>query len=70
MKTALKNILLQTLFKIVNNTVQHCWAWISLQSGVTMLINIVTILNNVGNKTLFNATFSAYIVLFFCAYKT
>ena len=29
-----------------------------------MLINIVTILNNVGNKTLFNAAFSAYIVLF------
>ena len=41
MKTALNNVVLPTLFNVVNNIVQHCWAWISLRSGVTMLNNIV-----------------------------
>ena len=35
------NAVLPTLFMVVNNIVQHCWAWISPQSGVTMLSNIV-----------------------------
>ena len=34
MKTALNNAVLSTLFNVVNNIVQHCWAWISPQSGV------------------------------------
>ena len=33
LKTALNNILLPTLFDVVNNIVQHCWASISLRSG-------------------------------------
>ena len=53
MKTALNNVLLPTLFNVVNNIVQYC-----LQSGVTMLNNIVDNLEqNVGSKTLFNAVF-------------
>ena len=55
LKTALNNVLLPTLFNVVNNVVQHCWAWISLQSGVTMLNNIV---DNINSKTLFNAVFN------------
>ena len=41
LKTTLNNVLLPTLFNVVNNIVQHCWAWISLRSGVIMLNNIV-----------------------------
>ena len=41
LKTGCNNVVLPTLFIVVNNIVQHCWAWISPQSGVTMLNNIV-----------------------------
>ena len=40
MKTALNNVLLPTLFKVVNNTKQVVEPETSLQSGVTMLNNI------------------------------
>ncbi len=41
LKTGCNNVVLPTLFIVVNNIVQHCWAWISPRSGVTMLNNIV-----------------------------
>ena len=114
LKTALNNVLLPTLFNVVNNIVQHCWAWIhlsdvqrktgaelvhngivgpnlarhllscsqirptmpletssapvflwtserriSLRSGVTMLNKLLTTLNNMGCKTLFNPVFNS-----------
>ena len=113
LKTALNNVLLPTLFNVVNNIVQHCWAWIhlsevqrktgaelvyngtvgpnlgrhllfcsqirptmpletssapvflwtserriSLRSDVTMLNKLLTTLNNMGSKTLFNPVFN------------
>ena len=51
-KTALNNVLLPTLFIVVSNIEQYCWAWIDPQSGVSMLNNTVelesrvTILDN------------------------
>ena len=47
MKTALNNVVLPTLFKVVNNTVQRCYTCSVL----------LTTVNNVGIKTLFNAVF-------------
>ena len=41
LKTGCNNVVLPILFIVVNNIVQHCWAWISPHSGVTMLNNIV-----------------------------
>ena len=41
MKTALNNVLLPTLFNVVNNTKQVVEPELCLQSGVTMLNNIV-----------------------------
>ena len=69
MKTALMTA------NIVQGCQQYCLALlslISLQSGVTMLINILTTLNSVGNKTLFNSVFirPEQVVRFCCAYKT
>ena len=40
-KIGCNNVVLPTLFIVVNNIIQHCWARISPQSGVTMLNNIV-----------------------------
>ena len=41
LKTGCNNVVLPILFIVVNNIVQHCWAWINPQSGSTMLNNIV-----------------------------
>ena len=41
MKTALNNVVLPTLFNVVNNIVQHCYTWMRANSGLTMLNNIV-----------------------------
>ena len=57
MKTALNNILLPTLFKVVNNIVQHCYSSLQASSGSTTCSVLLTTLNNVGSKTLFNAIF-------------
>jgi hypothetical protein len=49
--TGLNNVLLPTLFTLVNNIVEP-------GSGVTILFNIMlTTVNNVGSKTLFNPVF-------------
>ena len=41
MKTGLNNVLLPTLFNVVNNIVQHCYTWLQDNSGSTLLNNIV-----------------------------
>ena len=41
LKTGSNNVVGATLFLVVNSNEQYCWAQISLQSGVTMLNNIV-----------------------------
>ena len=56
-KTALNNVLLPTLFKVVNNIVQHCYTWLQANSGSSTCSVLLTTLNNVGSKTLFNAVF-------------
>ena len=40
------------LFIVVNIIVQHCWAWISLQSDVTMLKNIVDNCEQYGQQNI------------------
>ena len=57
MKTALNNVVLPTLFNVVNNIVQHCWAWISPQSGVTMLNNIVDNIEQCGQHNIVQGCF-------------
>ena len=57
MKTALNNVVLPTLFNVVNNIVQHCWAWISPQSGVTMLNNIVDNTEQCGQHNIVQGCF-------------
>ena len=57
MKTALNNVVLPTLFNVVNNIVQHCWAWISPQSGVTMLNNIVDNIEQCGQHNIVEGCF-------------
>ena len=50
-------ILLPTLFNVVNNIVQHCWTWISPQSGVTMLNNIVDNIEQCGQHNIVQGYF-------------
>ena len=57
MKTALNNVLLPTLFKVVNNIVQHSYTWLQVNSGPSTCSVLLTTLNNVGSTTLFNAVF-------------
>ena len=57
MKTALNNVVLPTLLKVVNNTVQHCCTCLQASSGSTTCSVLLTTLNNVGSKTLLNAVF-------------
>ena len=57
MKTALNNVLLPTLFKVVDNIVQHCYTWLQANSGSSTCSVLLTTLNNVCSKTLFNAVF-------------
>ena len=57
MKTALNNVLLPTLFKVDNNIVQHCYTCLQASSGSTTCSVLLSTLNNVGSKTLFNAVF-------------
>ena len=57
MKTGSNNVVLPTLFNVVNNIVQHCWAWISPQSGVTMLNNIVDNIEQCGQHNIVQGCF-------------
>ena len=57
MKPALNNVVLPTLFTVVNNIVQHCWAWISALSGVTMLNNIVDNIEQCGQHNIVQGCF-------------
>ena len=57
LKTALNNVVLPTLFIVVNNIVQLCWAWISLRSGVTMLNNIVNKIEQRGQQNIVQCCF-------------
>ena len=61
MKTALNKVVLFTLFNVVNNIVQHCWAWsyntLQLQSGVTMLNNIVDNIEQCGQHNFVQGCF-------------
>ena len=57
MKTALNNVVLPTLFNVVNNIVQHCWAWISPQSGATILNNIVDNIEQCGQHNIVQGCF-------------
>ena len=56
-ETALNNVLLPTLFKVVNNIVQHCYTLLQASSGSTTCSVLLTTLNNVGSKILSNAVF-------------
>ena len=57
MKTGLNNVLLPRLFDIANNTVQHCWAWTSLQSSLTTLNNIVNNLEQCWQQNIVQSCF-------------
>ena len=57
MKTALNNLLLPTLFKVVNNIVQHCYTRLQANSGSSTCSVLLTTLNNVGSTTLFKPVF-------------
>ncbi len=41
LKTGCNNVVLPTLFIVVDNIVQHCYTWLQADSGSTMLNNIV-----------------------------
>ena len=56
-ETALNNILLPTLFKVVNNIVRQCYTSLQANSGSTTCSLLVTTLNNVRSKTLFSGVF-------------
>jgi hypothetical protein len=56
-KTGCNNLVLSTLFIAFNNIVQHCWVWISLQSGVTMLNNIVVNYEQCGQHNIVASCF-------------
>ena len=58
MKTALNNVLLPTLFKAVNNIVQHCYTCLQANSGSSTCSVLLTTLKNVGSTTLFNPVFT------------
>ena len=57
MKAGLNNVLLPSLFNVVNNIVQYCWAWTSLQSSVTMLKSIVDNLEQCGQQNIVHCCF-------------
>ena len=57
MKTALNNVVLPTLFKAVNNIVQHCYTCLQGNSGSSTCSVLLTTLNNVGSTTLFSPVF-------------
>ena len=52
MKTVLNNVVLPALFIVVNNIVHHCYTRFSTTCSV-----LLTTLNNVDSKKLFNAAF-------------
>ena len=57
MKTALNNVVLPTLFKVVNNTKQVVEPETNLQSGVTMLNNIADNLEQCGLQNIVQCCF-------------
>ena len=57
MKTAMNNVLLRTLFKVVNNIVQHCYVCLQASSGSTILNNIVDNIEQCGQQYIVQACF-------------
>ena len=55
MKTSLSNVLLPTLFKVVNNIVQHCYICLQASSGSTILNNIVDDIEQCGQQYIVQA---------------
>ena len=55
----LKNVVLPTLFKVVNNIFRQ--AWISPQSGVTMLNDIIDNIEQCGQQNIVNAVFRLFV---------
>ena len=57
MKTALNNVVLPTLFNVVNNIVQHCYTWLRANPGSTMLNNIVDNIEQCGQHNIVQGCF-------------
>ena len=57
MKTALNNVLLPTLFNVVNNIVQHFYTQLQANSGSTMLNNIVDNIEQCWQQNIVQACF-------------
>ena len=57
MKTALNNVVLPTLFNVVNNIVQHSYTWLRANSGSTMLNNIVDNTEQCGQHNIVQGCF-------------
>ena len=47
-ENALNNVVLSTLFNVVNNIVQYCCTWVRANSGSTMLNNVVDDIEQCG----------------------
>ncbi len=60
----LNNVVLLTLFTVVNSIVQHCYTRLWADSDATVLFNILlTTVNNVGSKTLLNTVIQWALML-------
>ena len=57
MKTGMNNVVLPTLFKVVNIIVQHCYTELQANPGSLICPILLKTLNNVSSKTLFNPVF-------------
>ena len=72
MKTALNNVVLPTLFNIVNNIVQQCHTWLRANSGSTMLNNTVDNIEQCGQHNIVQGCFHQPWTgcAFFAVYKS
>ena len=57
MKTTLNNVLLPTLFNVVNNIVQHCYTWTQANSDSMTLNNIVDNIEQCGQQNIVQCCF-------------
>ena len=57
LRPVFNNLAAHIVYIVVNNIVQHCWAWISPQSGVTMLNNIVNNYEQYGQHNIVASCF-------------
>ena len=64
LKTGLNNVVLPTLFNVVNNTEQVVELESSLQSGVTILNNIVDNIQQYGQHNIVQSCFQQLLI--FC----